>query len=85
MTGRTVTTGVAPLPGTVGETAETCDRRGGKGIPMQGMVRSGGTFIAAELARKYGIKDIDDREIPSLRESGGAPIWSPIKLNLNRP
>lgn len=35
VTGRTVETGRAPLPGTVGETAAECDRRGGKGIAVQ--------------------------------------------------
>ena len=35
VTGRTVTPGSYPLPGTVGETAAGCDRRGGKGIAVQ--------------------------------------------------
>ncbi len=35
VTGRTVTAGSHPLPGTVGETAAEVDRRGGKGIPVQ--------------------------------------------------
>jgi NAD(P)-dependent dehydrogenase (short-subunit alcohol dehydrogenase family) len=35
VTGRTVTPGESPLPGTVGETAAACDARGGKGIPVQ--------------------------------------------------
>lgn len=35
VTGRTVTPGSAPLPGTVGETAAACDARGGKGIAVQ--------------------------------------------------
>src|SRR5690625_390964 len=35
VTGRTVDPGAAPLPGTVGETAAECDRRGGKGIAVQ--------------------------------------------------
>lgn len=34
VTGRTVTEGQAPLPGTVGETAAECDRRGGRGIAV---------------------------------------------------
>ncbi len=34
VTGRTVTPGSNPLPGTVGETAAECDRRGGKGIAV---------------------------------------------------
>ncbi len=42
------------------------------------MRHSGGTFITAEMAKEYGVKDIDGREIPSLRESRGAPIWQPI-------
>lgn len=40
--------------------------------------RSGGTFINAELAREYGLTDIDGRTIPSLREERGSPIWEPI-------
>ena len=40
--------------------------------------RSGGTFITAEVARDYGIKDIDGKVIPSLREKRGAPIWTPV-------
>ena len=35
VTGRTVTPGSAPLPGTVGETAAEVDKRGGKGIAVQ--------------------------------------------------
>ncbi len=35
VTGRTVTPGTYPLPGTVGETAAECDARGGKGIAVQ--------------------------------------------------
>ncbi len=34
VTGRTVTPGSYPLPGTVGETATEIDKRGGKGIPV---------------------------------------------------
>jgi NAD(P)-dependent dehydrogenase (short-subunit alcohol dehydrogenase family) len=40
--------------------------------------RSGGTFITAELAREYGVKDIDGKVIPSLREQRGSPIWTPV-------
>jgi NAD(P)-dependent dehydrogenase (short-subunit alcohol dehydrogenase family) len=40
--------------------------------------RSGGTFIAAELAQEYGVTDIDGRVIPSLRAERGAPIWMPV-------
>ena len=42
------------------------------------MRHSGGTFITAELAQQYGITDIDGREIPSIRELRGDPIWQPI-------
>jgi NAD(P)-dependent dehydrogenase (short-subunit alcohol dehydrogenase family) len=42
------------------------------------MKRSGGTFINAELAQEYGVKDVDGRVIPSLREQRGAPIWMPV-------
>jgi NAD(P)-dependent dehydrogenase (short-subunit alcohol dehydrogenase family) len=42
------------------------------------MQRSGGTFITAEVARDYGVTDIDGRIIPSLREQRGAPIWAPV-------
>ncbi len=35
VTGRTVTKGTHALPGTVGETADECDRRGGKGVAVQ--------------------------------------------------
>jgi NAD(P)-dependent dehydrogenase (short-subunit alcohol dehydrogenase family) len=40
--------------------------------------RSGGTFIAAELAQEYGVTDIDGRVIRSLRAERGAPIWMPV-------
>jgi len=35
VTGRTVEAGSHPLPGTVGETARECDRRGGRGIAVR--------------------------------------------------
>jgi hypothetical protein len=40
---------------------------------------SGGTFITAELAERYGIADIDGRVIPSLRAQRGEPIWGPVR------
>jgi hypothetical protein len=43
------------------------------------MRHSGGTHITAELARDYGITDIDGKVIPSLRERRGSPIWKPIR------
>jgi NAD(P)-dependent dehydrogenase (short-subunit alcohol dehydrogenase family) len=42
------------------------------------MRHSGGTYITAELAREYGVTDIDGKVIPSLRAERGAPIWSPV-------
>lgn len=42
------------------------------------MKRTGGTFITAELAQDYGIKDVDGKVIPSLRATRGEPIWSPV-------
>lgn len=42
------------------------------------LTRSGGSYITAELAQEYGVKDIDGRVIPSLREQRGSPIWKPI-------
>jgi NAD(P)-dependent dehydrogenase (short-subunit alcohol dehydrogenase family) len=42
------------------------------------MRRSGGTFIGAELAREYGVTDIDGKMPPSLRAERGAPIWQPL-------
>lgn len=42
------------------------------------MRHSGGTFITAELAQEYGVTDIDGKVIPSLRQTRGSPIWSPI-------
>ena len=44
------------------------------------MQRSGGTFITAEVARDYGITDIDGKVIPTLRGERGSPIWQPIAL-----
>ncbi|MEV5647186.1 SDR family NAD(P)-dependent oxidoreductase [Nocardia sp. NPDC052254] len=42
------------------------------------MTRTGGTYITAELARRYGITDVDGTTPPSLRDTRGAPIWSPV-------
>jgi NAD(P)-dependent dehydrogenase (short-subunit alcohol dehydrogenase family) len=42
------------------------------------MRRSGGTFIGAELAREYGVTDINGNVPPSLRDKRGAPIWTPV-------
>jgi NAD(P)-dependent dehydrogenase (short-subunit alcohol dehydrogenase family) len=42
------------------------------------MKRSGGTFITAEVARDYGITDVDGNVVPSLRAERGEPVWRPI-------
>jgi len=42
------------------------------------MKRSGGTYIAAEIAHDYGVTDINGRVPPSVRAQRGSPIWSPI-------
>jgi len=42
------------------------------------MARTGGTYIAAELARELGVTDIDGSVPPSLREQRGAPIYGPV-------
>lgn len=41
--------------------------------------RSGGTYIAAELAPDYGVTDIDGKVPPSLRAERGSPLYSPIQ------
>lgn len=41
------------------------------------MARTGGTYINAELAQEYGVTDIDGRQIVSLREERGSPLWGP--------
>lgn len=40
--------------------------------------RTGGTYIAAELAQEYGVVDIDGKSPPSLREQRGAPLWAAV-------
>lgn len=42
------------------------------------MKRSGGVYIAAELALEYGVTDIDGTVPPSLRAQRGAPLYMPI-------
>ncbi|MFC1437750.1 SDR family NAD(P)-dependent oxidoreductase [Streptacidiphilus sp. N1-10] len=41
--------------------------------------RSGGTWIAAELAQDYGVTDVDGQTPPSLRAQRGSPIWPPVR------
>jgi NAD(P)-dependent dehydrogenase (short-subunit alcohol dehydrogenase family) len=42
------------------------------------MKRSGGTYIAAELAQLYGVTDVDGSVPPSLRAQRGAPVYGPV-------
>jgi NAD(P)-dependent dehydrogenase (short-subunit alcohol dehydrogenase family) len=42
------------------------------------MQRSGGTYIAAEVAADYGVTDVAGRCPKSVRAQRGAPIWGPI-------
>jgi NAD(P)-dependent dehydrogenase (short-subunit alcohol dehydrogenase family) len=42
------------------------------------MKRSGGTYIAAEVALDYGVTDVDGKVPPSLRAQRGSPLYSPI-------
>jgi NAD(P)-dependent dehydrogenase (short-subunit alcohol dehydrogenase family) len=42
------------------------------------MKRSGGTWIAAEIAHDYGVTDIDGKVPPSLRAQRGSPLYAPI-------
>jgi hypothetical protein len=42
------------------------------------LAKSGGIYIAPELATKHGLADTDGRTIPSLRNERGAPIWKPV-------
>jgi len=42
------------------------------------MQRTGGTYIAVELAEAYGVTDVDGKRPPSLRAQRGAPIWGPV-------
>jgi NAD(P)-dependent dehydrogenase (short-subunit alcohol dehydrogenase family) len=60
VTGRTVSVGGHALPGTVGETAAECDRRGGKGIAVQ-VDHADDDQVAAlfeQVAREQGRLDI---------------------------
>lgn len=39
---------------------------------------SGGTYITAELAAEFDVRDIDGRQIHSIRETRGSPIWGSV-------
>ena len=42
------------------------------------LVKTGGSWIVPELAKLYGVSDIDGRTIPSLRNERGGPIFGPV-------
>lgn len=87
VTGRTVTPGSYPLPGTVGETAAEVDRRGGKGVAVQ--VDHGDhaqvAALFAQVRREQGRLDIlvnNAFAIPEdLTEPGG--FWEKPLSNLD--
>lgn len=79
VTGRTITPGSYPLPGTVGETAAECDRRGGKGIAVQ-VDHADDAQVAAlfeQVAREQGRLDILVNNAFSLPEdlTEPRPFW----------
>jgi len=79
VTGRTVTPGSYPLPGTVGETAADVDRRGGKGIAVK-VDHANDDEVAAlfeQVAREQGRLDILVNNAFSLPEdlTEPQPFW----------
>jgi NAD(P)-dependent dehydrogenase (short-subunit alcohol dehydrogenase family) len=79
VTGRTVTPGSHPLPGTVGETAAEVDRRGGKGIAVQ-VDHAQDTQVAAlfeQVRREQGRLDLLVNNAFSLPEdlTEPQPFW----------
>ena len=60
VTGRTTQAGTSPLPGTIGETAAECDKRGGRGIPVQVDVTDDAQLAALfdQVKREQGRLDI---------------------------
>ena len=68
------------LPATVrGETAVAAMEAAGvtAHVGVETQVRVPEDAGLAE-AQEYGVKDIDGKTIPSLREQRGAPIWKPV-------
>ena len=79
VTGRTVTPGVYPLPGTVGETAAEIDKRGGKGIAVK-VDHANDDEVAAlfeQVRREQGRLDILVNNAFSLPEdlTEPKPFW----------
>jgi NAD(P)-dependent dehydrogenase (short-subunit alcohol dehydrogenase family) len=79
VTGRTVTPGSYPLPGTVGETAAEVDRRGGKGIAAQVDHANDGQVAALfeQVRREQGRLDLLVNNAFSLPEdlTEPQPFW----------
>ena len=79
VTGRTVTPGVYPLPGTVGETAAEIDKRGGKGVAVK-VDHANDDEVAAlfeQVRREQGRLDILVNNAFSLPEdlTEPKPFW----------
>lgn len=86
VTGRTVVPGSYSLPGTVGETAIECDRRGGKGIAVQ-VDHAEDDQVAAlfeQVEREVGRVDILVNNAFSLPEdlTVARPFWEKPLSNL---
>ena len=86
VTGRTVTPGSYPLPGTVGETAAEVDRRGGKGIAVQ-VDHANNDQVSAlfeQVRREQGRLDILVNNAFSLPEdlTEPKPFWEKPLSNL---
>jgi NAD(P)-dependent dehydrogenase (short-subunit alcohol dehydrogenase family) len=75
ITGRTVDAGTAPLPGTVGETAAECDKRGGKGVAVQVDVTNDSQLEALfdQVKREQGRLDILVNNACALHDALTAP------------
>ncbi len=79
VTGRTTSAGQHPLPGTVGETAAECDKRGGKGIPVQVDVTEDSQLEALfdQVQREQGRLDILVNNVLSIPDemTQKIPFW----------
>jgi NAD(P)-dependent dehydrogenase (short-subunit alcohol dehydrogenase family) len=87
VTGRTVTAGSYPLPGTVGETAEQCTGRGGQGIAV-GVDHADDAQVAAlfeQVEREQGRLDILVNNAFALPEdlTEPEPFWKKPLSNLD--
>src|ERR1700722_1546949 len=77
VTGRTVSPGSFPLPGTVGETAAEVDRRGGKGIAVQ-VDHANDQQVAALFERvkqEHGPLDVLGKKKIPLPTECPPPVW----------